>query len=81
MFYTSKYIHKISNPSGGDEGRRVRLDEVPTVTRDLARVLRREGLLGRGERLLDHRIEPDGRVVAFPAASPWHSIILTPLGA
>jgi hypothetical protein len=46
--------------------------------RAVGAILRAARLLGKGESVYEARIEPDGRIVAFPRASIWHSIILTP---
>ena len=78
MRYTTRYVHKIS-PQPGDTGPAVDLDEPPTSNADCGRLLRKHGLLARGERVTSFRVEADGRIVAFPAASVWHSIILTPV--
>ena len=78
MRYTTRYVHKIS-PRDTDTGPVDDLDEVPDDNRECGRLLRKNGLLARGERVTGFRIEADGRLVAFPAASIWHSIILTPV--
>jgi hypothetical protein len=44
--------------------------------RTLAKALREARVLPSGGRLLGFRVEGD-RVVAFPAASVWHSFIIT----
>jgi hypothetical protein len=76
MRYLTRYVHKIS-PKETDTGEAV--DLAPTDLTDrkkLAAALRRVGLLSAGEQIRDFRIEKEGRVVVFPKASIWHSIIL-----
>lgn len=45
-----------------------------------ARADARAGLLCAGERIGSFRVE-GAKVIAFPVASIWHSIIITPEGA
>lgn len=79
MRYRTRYVHKIS-PSEKDEGPSVVLTEKDTATRtSLAAALRRQKVLSAGERLNQSRVESSGKVVAFPAKSIWHSIIMTPM--
>lgn len=79
MKYRSRYVHKIA-PRATDYGPDVEVD--PSVGSDrkaLGAAMRQHKLLDKGERLLQCRVEPDGRIVAFPAASIWWSIVLEPV--
>jgi hypothetical protein len=76
MRYLTRYVHKIS-PKETDTGEAVDLSPTDLTDRKkLAAALRRVGLLSAGEQIRDFRIEKEGRVVVFPKASIWHSIIL-----
>ena len=76
--YSSRYIHKIS-PRTTDIGPDVELSPGETGDRKaLAAKLRGVAILCMGQRIQHHRVELDGKVICFPQASIWHSIILTP---
>jgi hypothetical protein len=76
MRYLTRYVHKIS-PKETDVGEAVDLAPADLTDRKkLAAALRRVGLLSAGEQIRDFRIEKEGRIVVFPKASIWHSIIL-----
>jgi hypothetical protein len=76
--YAVRYIHKIA-PSVKDTRPDIELPNwAGENRRTMARALRELGLLCKGERLSSFRVEPDSRIVCFPMASIWHSIILTP---
>jgi hypothetical protein len=87
LSYSSRYVHKIS-PRDTDTGPDVTLTRhatEPTIgtlhtlnRKTLGAELRGARVLCKGESLYAARLEPDGRIVAFPRASIWHSIILTP---
>jgi hypothetical protein len=79
MLFSVRYIHKIS-PQPGDvaEPIEVSLDQ-DINCRSLGKILRDSKILLSGERLNSCRLEDDGRIVAFPQKSIWHSIILTPV--
>ena len=75
--YQARYVHKIS-PSDKDVAKNlVDLSLKDLENRSaLGAALRRAHILASGDKIKDFRIEKD-RVVAFPANSIWHSIILT----
>jgi hypothetical protein len=73
--YLTRYVHKIS-PQETDTGDPVELSPKDLVDKkSLAAALRRAKILLAGQGLTGYRIEND-RVIAFPKASIWHSIIL-----
>jgi hypothetical protein len=77
--YSVRYVHNIS-PRDTDISPNVELDAESLETRGaLGAALRRHAVLSTGEHIRAYRVEPSGRIVAFPRASIWHSIILTPL--
>lgn len=79
MTHSSRYVHKIA-PRDTDTGPQASLTKGDlTNRRALGAALRRAKILASGERLTDYRVEAGSRVVAFPAASIWHSIILEPI--
>jgi len=76
MMYKVHYVHKIS-PSDKDVGPDIALTSPDIKNKNrLAKALREYKILQRGERLREFRVE-DGKIVAFPAKSIWHAIILT----
>lgn len=75
--YASRFVHKIS-PKDTDTGPEVTLDTAGLDRSKLGRVLREARILIKGQRVAHYRIESDGRIVCFPMASIWWSIILTP---
>ena len=75
MQYKTRYVHKIS-PNEKDVGPTIDID--PTVLESktkLGTALRDAGVLPAGGRINHYRIEND-RIVVFPQASIWHSILL-----
>ena len=73
--YQVRYVHKIS-PSDKDVAGPIELTLKDLASRTaLGAALRRARILAHGDSLKDFRIEKD-RVVVFPKASIWHSIIL-----
>ena len=76
--YTVRLHHKIAQRPDLDTRPDLTLPNVPLDVRSLGRIFRVRGLLLAGQRLRSMRVEKDGRVVAFPAASIWHSVVLTP---
>lgn len=84
--YEVRAVHKI-NPRHDDVSYIGRLgcDLSKLTTKELAHVLRREGHLAKGQRLNGSRVEPDGRIVAFPANHNGltcypHALIIRPIG-
>ncbi len=74
--YIVRLVHKIS-PSDKDV-QEVQLDpEKLNRTKDIAAELRRTQILLKGQRLIGWRYTLAREIVAFPAASIWHSIIIT----
>ena len=75
MRYETRYVHKIS-PSEKDVGPTVDLSptDIESKTK-LAAALRRGRVLSHGDAISSFRFEND-RIVVFPKASIWHSIIL-----
>jgi hypothetical protein len=73
-----RFVHKIS-PRDND----VDVVSLPAGAfsnrNTLGAALRAAGLLFSGERIREFRVEGD-KVIAFPAGSIWHSIILTSEG-
>lgn len=75
MQYETRYVHKIS-PSEKDVGPTIDLDPAALESKTkLAAALRDARVLSRGDRISSFRVEKD-RIVVFPQASIWHSIIL-----
>lgn len=82
MEYSARYVHKIS-PSEKDVKGPFAISSLALNDRtNLGAQLRKVRVLGKGERIASFRVEPGFRIVAFPQASIWHSIILelTPIG-
>lgn len=79
MRYATRYMNKITRKT--TDGPVVVLDQPPASNTECGRMLRRNGLLARGEHVRAFHVEPDGRIVAFPAGSAWQSILLSPLSA
>lgn len=76
MKYAVRFVHKIS-PSDADVAEPVELSDGSFADRTkLGASLRKAKVLSTGERLHSFRVERD-RVVAFPAGTIWHSIVLT----
>lgn len=76
MKYLVRYVHKIA-PSDRDISA-AEISEGSWSNRNtLAKALRDARILPSGGRLASFRVEGE-RVIAFPVASIWHSIILTP---
>ena len=76
--YAVRLYHHIAQRPDLDSRPDLTLPNAPLDVRSLGRILRVRGLLLPGQRLRSMRVEKDGRVVAFPAASIWHSVVLTP---
>ncbi len=73
--YETRYVHKIA-PKDTDVGDPVDLSPTDLASKSaLAAALRRARILTSGDKVRDFRVEKD-RVVVFPQASIWHSIIL-----
>lgn len=74
--YQVRYVHKIA-PSEKDVAENpINLEMTDLATRStLGAALRRERILSKGDTIQSYRIEND-RVLVFPKASIWHSIIL-----
>ena len=76
MRYDVRYVHKIS-PSERDTGPAITLSPTDVESKGkLAAALRRGRVLPHGGRIGSYRFETN-RIVVFPQASIWHSIILT----
>lgn len=76
-YYDVRLVHKIS-PSDKDRMGPVAIPDNAFSDRNtLAAALRDAGVLQSGGRLNSFRVEGE-KVVAFPAKSIWHSIVLTP---
>jgi hypothetical protein len=76
-YYDVKFVHKIS-PSDKDRMGPVAMPDNAFSDRNtLAKALRDAGVLHSGERLRNFRVEGE-KVIAFPAKSIWHAIVLTP---
>lgn len=76
MRYRTRYVHKIS-PSEKDVGPSVDLSIADLDNRKtLGAALRRQHVMSAGDQISNFRIEQSGRVVVFPKASIWHSIVL-----
>lgn len=75
MRYETHYVHKIA-PKDTDTGNPVDLSPTDLESKSkLATALRKARVLSTGDRINSYRIEND-RIVVFPQASIWHSIIL-----
>jgi hypothetical protein len=75
MQYETRYVHKIA-PNDKDVGPTVDIDPAALTSKTkLAAALRNQKVLSRGDSIDTFRIEND-RIVVFPKASIWHSIIL-----
>lgn len=75
MSYRIRFIHKIS-PRDTDTIPAVDLPDGAFADRNtLGAALRQVGALCKGERVREFRTE-GARVIAFPARSVWHSIII-----
>lgn len=75
MRYQTRYVHKIS-PQDTDVGPSIEVAPTDLMDRRaLGAALRRAKILTSGDKIRDFRVEND-RVVVFPQASIWHSIIL-----
>jgi len=75
MRYETRYVHKIS-PSEKDVGPTVDLAPTDLESKTkLAAALRRARVLSHGDAIKSFRFEDD-RIIVFPQASIWHSIIL-----
>lgn len=80
MRYSVRYVHKIS-PRDTDTAKSIVLSDDDIGSKNaLGAALRREKIIHKGERLRLSRVEKDGKVIAWPAASIWWSIIMTPIG-
>lgn len=82
--YKSRYIHKIATRSN-NPGEDVTLaDNDLDSTKTLAKALRKQGLLEKGQQIREWRIDPYihniNRIVVFSRCSIWHSIILESKG-
>jgi hypothetical protein len=77
-----RYVHKIS-PSDKDVAGPIHLSASDLHDKkSLGAALRRLRIgLVSGQSIRSMRTESDGRIVAFPGASIWHAIVLTPRGA
>jgi hypothetical protein len=75
MHYETRYVHKIS-PKDTDVGNPVDLSPKDLESKSaLAAALRKSRILPAGGKINSFRIEQD-RILVFPQASIWHSIIL-----
>jgi hypothetical protein len=75
MRYETHYVHKIA-PKDTDVGNPVDLSPTDLESKGkLAAALRKARVLSSGDKINSYRIETD-RIVVFPQASIWHSIIL-----
>lgn len=75
MRYETRYVHKIS-PNEKDVGPTVDIDPAALTSKTkLGAALRIAKVLSRGDSIDTFRIEND-RIIVFPKASIWHSIIL-----
>ena len=72
--YHVRFIHKIS-PRDTDVATAEIRDEAFSDRKTLGAALRKGGILCSGERLITFRVE-GAKIVAFPQATIWHSIIL-----
>lgn len=74
--WSVRYVHKIS-PNPKDMGPDVFLEWEPAEgLKHLGARLRNARALASGQRLKEARKEGSDRIVAFPAGSIWHSIVL-----
>ena len=79
MRYAVRYVHKIS-PRDTDTAGPITLNDGDLASKTvLAAALRKQRILSRGDQLNSFRVDPDGKIVAFPKASVWWSIIMTPV--
>lgn len=77
MKFMVRYVHKIA-PRASDVMGPVEINDNAFSNRNtLAAALRKARVLSSGDRLKSFRVEGD-KVIAFPMASIWHSVILTP---
>lgn len=75
MRYETRYVHKIA-PKDTDVGNPIDLEPKDLESKSaLAAALRRARILSTGDKINSYRIEQD-RIVVFPQASIWNSIIL-----
>lgn len=75
MHYETRYVHKIA-PKDTDVGNPIDLAPKDLESKSaLAAALRRARILPTGGKINSFRMEQD-RIVVFPQASIWHSIIL-----
>jgi len=75
MRYETRYVHKIA-PKDTDVGEPVDLEPKDLESKKaLAAALRRARILSTRDKINTYRIEQD-RIVVFPQASIWNSIIL-----
>lgn len=91
MKYAIRFVHKVSSSPNDSASDPIELPEGATEDRrTLGAALRGSGasqkvypgqtrVLMKGESVRDYRIDAHGRIIVFPTASVWHSIILTPL--
>lgn len=76
-----RFVHAIA-PSHRDVATKTFWRDLATLASDrkaLAAALREEGVLGKGGRLRETRVDPEtGNILAFPArsAGSWHCIVL-----
>lgn len=83
--FTVRYVHKISPRADdifpiGKTPRPIELSSKDLENKNtLAAALRRMGVLSSGVRLRGIRHD-SGKIIAFPSASVWWSLILSPVG-
>lgn len=77
--YRTTYVHKISS-NLRDTGPELYLSREHIANcKTLGARLRDARCLETGRALSEFRVEPSGRIVAFPKGGIWHSIILDPI--
>jgi hypothetical protein len=72
--YEIRRVHKIA-PRDSDRETATLPDSAFSSKTALADALRKAGILSRGQRLREFRIEGD-KVIAFPEGGSWHSLII-----
>ncbi len=82
MIYSVKFVNKFYSMSPAHAGGDICLSgEDISSPKLLAKALREQGILGKGEMVREYRLCSDGSLVVFPASrSVWHAIRLEPQG-
>ena len=77
MRYRTRFVHRASSRPEYD--RDPTLAAIPTSARDFTRILKNARLLTTDARVIEYRVEGDGRVVAILGRGTYHAIILEPI--